>query len=341
MRPWSSPGGREPLSCSRYWCPGSFCRRAPSRLAPRSADRRSQGRNGHHGHRTGPEADPRGKRLRRTRAQGRRIARRQGRHRDRYRTRGHEVRYVYSHARRRKPGLCARPAYGRRILRGPGRSGGWRSRSLRGTNDVRQEPLLQPDQRHVVRPRSLLLQVQARQRRLQLHTTGTPFSDMGRHTATHRGCSTLARIRAYRSGGSSQSWADWTPRVDWYGGTARRRASVFRRPSAASRSRSRRCPNQVTFKKSANGTQPDYTQTWFGLGTRGNRELNFEIAVRVTQGGTASFAMPAARPGKPLLGNADARPDPAHGNGCTPGSVLCGRAAGRHDPESRRSTRIP
>ena len=28
----------------------------------------------------------------------------------------------------------------------------------------------------------------------------------------------LARIRAYRSGGSSQTWADWNPRVDWSGG---------------------------------------------------------------------------------------------------------------------------
>ena len=49
----------------------------------------------------------------------------------------------------------------------------------------------------------------------------------------------------------------------------------------------------MTFSKSTVGAQPDYTQTWFGLGTRGNREVNFEIAVRVTQGGSASFAMPA------------------------------------------------
>ena len=109
----------------------------------------------------------------------------------------------------------------------------------------------------------------------------------------------LARIRAYRSGGSSQSWADWNPRVDWYGGSCSTTSIGISTPVGGISKSFERCPDQVTFSKSANGTQPDYTQTWFGMGTRGNREVNFEIAVRVTQGGTASFAMPAAVNGSP------------------------------------------
>ena len=109
----------------------------------------------------------------------------------------------------------------------------------------------------------------------------------------------LARIRAYRSGGSSQSWADWNPRVDWYGGNCSTTTIGLSTPVGGISKSFERCPDQVTFSKSANGTQPDYTQTWFGLGTRGNREVNFEIAVRVAQGGTASFAMPAAVQGSP------------------------------------------
>jgi hypothetical protein len=109
----------------------------------------------------------------------------------------------------------------------------------------------------------------------------------------------LARIRAYRSGGSSQSWADWNPRVDWYGGNCSTTTIGISTPVGGISKSFERCPDRVTFSKSANGTQPDYTQTWFGLGTRGNRELNFEIAVRVIQGGTASFAMPAAVQGSP------------------------------------------
>jgi hypothetical protein len=109
----------------------------------------------------------------------------------------------------------------------------------------------------------------------------------------------LARIRAYRSGGSSQSWADWNPRVDWYGGNCSTTSIGISTPVGGISKSFERCPDQVTFSKSANGSQPDYTQTWFGLGTRGNRELNFEIAVRVAQGGTASFAMPADVNGSP------------------------------------------
>ena len=167
LRPWSSHGGREPLSCSRYWCPGSCCRRAPPRPAPGSPGA-AQGRDGRHGHGKGPEADPRGERaLCRTRPQGGRATRRQGRDRDRHRTRRHEVRYVYGHPRRRQPDLGARPADGGGPCVGPRRGGGPGSRGPRGTNvDVRQEPLLHADQRHMDRSRSLLLQVQARQRRL-------------------------------------------------------------------------------------------------------------------------------------------------------------------------------
>ena len=103
----------------------------------------------------------------------------------------------------------------------------------------------------------------------------------------------LARIRAYRSGGSSQSWADWTPRSNWSGGGCSTATIGISTPVGGLSQSFERCPEQVTFTKSAVGTQPDYTQTWFGLGTRGNREVNFEIAVRVKQSGSAYFAMPA------------------------------------------------
>jgi hypothetical protein len=107
------------------------------------------------------------------------------------------------------------------------------------------------------------------------------------------------KIRAYRSGGSSQTWADWTPRSNWHGGSCSTTTLSIGSPVGGLSQSFERCPDQVTFSKSANGTQPDYTQTWFGLGTRGNREVEFEIAVRVKQGGTASFAMPAEVHGSP------------------------------------------
>jgi len=103
-----------------------------------------------------------------------------------------------------------------------------------------------------------------------------------------------AKIRAYRSGGSSQSWADWNPRANWYGGNCSTTSVSISTPIGGLSQSFERCPEQVTFSKTSPGTQPDYTQTWFGLGTRGNREVNFEIAVRVAQGGTASFAIPAS-----------------------------------------------
>ena len=108
-----------------------------------------------------------------------------------------------------------------------------------------------------------------------------------------------AKIRAYRSGGSSQKWADWTPRSNWSGGSCSTASIGISTPVGGLSQSFDRCPEQVTFTKSVVGTQPDYTQTWFGLGTRGNREVNFEIAVRVAQGGTASFAMPAEVHGSP------------------------------------------
>ena len=87
-------------------------------------------------------------------------------------------------------------------------------------------------------------------------------------------------------------------------------------------------------------SQPDYTQTWFGLGTRGNREVNFEIAVRVAQGGTASFAMPADGPREARTRNAEARPDPSPGTRRPRRGVLLGRATGRDDPDGRGRTRM-
>jgi hypothetical protein len=107
------------------------------------------------------------------------------------------------------------------------------------------------------------------------------------------------RLRAYRSGGSSQTWADWSPRSNWSGGSCSTTSIGISSPIGGISQSFERCPDQVTFSKSANGTQPDYTQTWFGLGTRDNREVEFEIAVRVKQGGTASFSMPAEVHGSP------------------------------------------
>jgi hypothetical protein len=108
-----------------------------------------------------------------------------------------------------------------------------------------------------------------------------------------------AKIRAYRSGGSSQAWADWAPRSNWSGGSCSTASLSISSPVGGLSASFERCPERVSFSKSANGSQPDYTQTWFGLGTRDNRELEFEIAVRVVQGGSASFAMPAQVHGSP------------------------------------------
>ena len=63
----------------------------------------------------------------------------------------------------------------------------------------------------------------------------------------------LARIRAYRSGGSSQSWADWNPRVDWYGGNCSTTSIGISTPVGGISKSFERCPDQVTFSKSANG----------------------------------------------------------------------------------------
>ena len=64
----------------------------------------------------------------------------------------------------------------------------------------------------------------------------------------------LARIRAYRSGGSSQSWADWNPRVDWYGGNCSTTSIGISTPVGGISKSFERCPDQVTFSKSANGS---------------------------------------------------------------------------------------
>jgi hypothetical protein len=109
----------------------------------------------------------------------------------------------------------------------------------------------------------------------------------------------LARIRAYRYSGSSQTWSDWSPRGNWSGGSCSTVSIGISTPVGGLSQSFERCPDEVTFTKSANGSQPDYTQTWFGLGTRGNRELNFEISVRVKQGGTATFTLPAEIRGSP------------------------------------------
>jgi hypothetical protein len=108
-----------------------------------------------------------------------------------------------------------------------------------------------------------------------------------------------AKIRAYRYSGSSQTWADWTPRSNWSAGSCSTVNIGISTPVGGLSKSFERCPEKVTFTKSANGSQPDYTQTWFGRRTRGNRELNFELAVRIKQGGTATWTLPAEVHGGP------------------------------------------
>ena len=301
----------------------------------RSADRRYQGRNGHHGHGTGPEADPRGKRaLRRTRAQGGRIARRQGRNGDRHRTRRHEVRDVYSHARRRKPGLRARPAYGGGSCVGPGRSSGWRSRSLAAQHG--RSSRTAASARSATRGPSSITATTSTSSpttapaydwyALQRYGTAHPQLTVGARPRTDPSVS-KRRLVPVMGGLESASRLVWS--------NCSTTSIGISTPVGGISKSFERCPDQVTFKKSANGTQPDYTQTWFGLGTRGNRELNFEIAVRVTQGGGAapSRCRPLSREAR--TGDADARPDPAHGNGCTPACSVGAPPAG--DPESKHT----
>lgn len=102
-----------------------------------------------------------------------------------------------------------------------------------------------------------------------------------------------ARIRAYRHGGSAQTWADWSPKSDWNGGSCGTISVAVTLPVGGIGISTERCPQLWDFTKSANGTSPDYSLRWIGLGTRATRELTFEIAVRVAQGGWAQWALPA------------------------------------------------
>ena len=169
----------------------------------------------------------------------------------------------------------------------------------------------------------------------QAHPAGTPCSDTGRRIANSPWVLDLARIRAYRSGGSSQSWADWNPRVDWFGGNCSTTSIGISTPVGGISKSFERCPDQVTFSKSANGSQPDYTQTWFGMGTRGNREVNFEIAV-----GDRPVALPPARC-RPLSMGAPAQECRSPAKSCSwrlPYSSWRAPRA-RHRPERSRRSR--
>jgi hypothetical protein len=53
-----------------------------------------------------------------------------------------------------------------------------------------------------------------------------------------------------------------------------------------------RCPESWDMYKSAGGTQPDYHLTWSGNST-GEREVAFVITVRVAQGGSPQWGVPA------------------------------------------------
>jgi hypothetical protein len=102
-----------------------------------------------------------------------------------------------------------------------------------------------------------------------------------------------ARIRAYRYQSSAQTWADWSPKSDWNGGSCGTITVGVALPVGGIGISTERCPQLWDFTKSANGTPPDYSLTWIGPGTRATRELTFEIAVRVAQGGWAQWILPA------------------------------------------------
>lgn len=100
------------------------------------------------------------------------------------------------------------------------------------------------------------------------------------------------RIRATRSGGASQTWVDWSPGSDWSGGSCSTITVSMTSPIAGVSMAVERCPETWDMYKSANGTQPDYHLTWSGNST-GEREVAFVITVRVAQGGTPSWGVPA------------------------------------------------
>ena len=106
-------------------------------------------------------------------------------------------------------------------------------------------------------------------------------------------------IRAYRYGSSPQTWADWDPAADWQGGSCGQISLSISVGVANLGTSVERCPQIWDMSKSANGTSPDYTLQWVSTGTRSNRALKFEIAVRVAQGGWAQWALPAEVHGWP------------------------------------------
>ena len=116
------------------------------------------------------------------------------------------------------------------------------------------------------------------------------FATMGRDDSLLK--LSEGRIRATRSGGASQSWIDWDPRSDWSGGSCGTVEIGVTSPIGGITVPFERCPNEWDMWKSPNGEQPDFHVTWRG-NTGQDRELAFEIAVRVASGGSPRWGVPA------------------------------------------------
>ena len=271
-------------------------------LAPRSADRRSPRRNGHHGHGTGPEADPRGKRA--TPNAGTRPANCAP-----SRTQRGSSSHPSTRSSRRIQPRSKTEARSPRSPRLRRRDPAWvQDEAAAGEAAALAAPTWTFVKNHCFSQISDTWSVLDHcYYKYKLANDGSSSYDwyaLQRYGTAHRNSPwvlDLARIRAYRSGGSSQSWADWNPRVDWYGGNCSTTSIGISTPVGGISKSFERCPDQVTFKKSANGTQPDYTQTGSGSDTRQPRvELRDRCA---SHPGRHRFLRDAGRcPGKPVLG---------------------------------------
>ncbi len=110
-----------------------------------------------------------------------------------------------------------------------------------------------------------------------------------------------ARIRTHRYPGSpAQTWADWSPRSSWSGGSCGPVSVGVTSPVGGINVSIERCPSRWDLTKSANGASPDYTLQWTGFGARDVREMAFEIAVRVAQGARPAWTLPAEVHGSPI-----------------------------------------
>ena len=215
-----------------------------------------------------------------------------------------------------------------------GRAGAARPKRgpCRADVDVRQQPLLHPDQRHV----GVLDHCYYK---YKLANDGSSSYDWyalqryGTAHATRRGCSTSGQIRAYRSGGSSQSWADWNPRVNWYGGSCSTTSIGISTPVGGISKSFERCPDQVTFSKSANRNPTGLHANVVRLGDA--RQPRGELRDRrAGHPGRNRVLRDAGRcPGEPVLGMTRR---PSHPPGGPSRGVPLGRPPAGRSPRSRR-----